>query len=189
ESDLSVRFTLERDSFSVTQLLWKAPHTSIDAQLSNSSFAKPNWVFRYRGHLDFEDIRSILRKPNSPSGNVDFAGNGHLADGRLAVIGSYSAADISMPYDWFHSSGINSRGISVWVPRHQLLAGQIPVMASLDYHYSMAERDVVLNASHIDTPSSNVQFSGTLAAQTSKLDATFDSQDLVPWDDFINRLR
>ncbi|PYU21939.1 MAG: hypothetical protein DMG30_16310 [Acidobacteria bacterium] len=278
ESDLSVRFTLERDSFSVTQLLWKAPHTSIDAQLSNSSFAKPNWVFRYRGHLDFEDIRSILRKPNSPSGNVDFAGNGHLADGRLAVNGSYSAADISMPYDWFHSSGISSRGsyradraalevpdfsaqalggaidgqahldfhtlgfrvnahahdmdlatllaavnndnlpivplhwggiadvqavttwiadfknldsrgISVWVPRHQLLAGQIPVMASLDYHYSMAERDVVLNASHIDTPSSNVQFSGTLAAQTSKLDATFDSQDLVPWDDFINRLR
>ena len=278
QSDLSVRFTLERDSFSVTQLLWKAPHTSIDAQLLNSGFVHPNWAFRYRGHLDFEDIRSILRKPNSPSGNVDFSGNGHFADGRLAVTGSYSAADITMPYDWFHSSGISSRGsyradraalevpdfsaqalggaidgqvhldfrtlrfrvnahahdmdlatllaavnndslpivplhwggnadvqalttwtadfkdldsrgISVWVPRRQLPAGQIPVMASFDYHYSMAGRDVVLSASHIDTPSSNVQFSGTLAAQTSKLDAIFDSQDLVPWDDFINRLR
>src|SRR5438132_4971168 len=236
-SDLSLRFTLRPDSLSVTQLLWKAPHTSIDAQLSNSSFAKPNWVFRYRGHLDFEDIRSILRKPNSPSGNVDFAGNGHLADRRLAVSGSYSAADISMPYDWFHSSGISSRGsyradraalevpdfsaqalggaidgqahldfhtlgfrvnahahdmdlatllaavnndnlpivplhwggiadvqavttwtadfknldsrgISTWAPGRQLLAGQIPVMATLDYHYNMASRGVLLNSSH-----------------------------------------
>ncbi|PYU17805.1 MAG: hypothetical protein DMG32_27265 [Acidobacteria bacterium] len=262
----------------IFEVVVRRPHTSIDAQLLNSGFVHPNWAFRYRGHLDFEDIRSILRKPNSPSGNVDFSGNGHFADGRLAVTGSYSAADITMPYDWFHSSGISSRGsyradraalevpdfsaqalggaidgqvhldfrtlrfrvnahahdmdlatllaavnndslpivplhwggnadvqalttwtadfkdldsrgISVWVPRRQLPAGQIPVMASFDYHYSMAGRDVVLSASHIDTPSSNVQFSGTLAAQTSKLDAIFDSQDLVPWDDFINRLR
>ncbi len=84
---------------------------------------------------------------------------------------------------------LDSRGISLWVPGHQLPAGQIPIMASLDYHYNMAARGVVLNASHIDTPSSSVQFSGTLAAENSKLDATFNSQDLVPWDDFINRIR
>jgi translocation and assembly module TamB len=277
-SNLSVRFTLEPNSFSVTQLLWQSPHTSIDAQLSNSSFANPDWAFRYRGHFDFEDIQTILRKPNSPSGNVDFSGDGHFANGRLAVTGKYSAGAIDMPYDWFHSSGItsrgsyradrvalevpdfsvqalggaidgqvhldfkglrfrvnahahdldlatllatvnnnnlpivplhwggvadvqavttwtadfknlDSRGISLWVPRSQLPAGQIPVTASLDYHYNMGVRGVVLNASHINTPSSSVQFSGTLAAQASKLEATFDSQDLVPWDDFINRLR
>ncbi len=277
-SDLSVRFTLEPDSFSIAQLLWQGPHTSLDAQLTNTSFAHPNWAFRYRGHLDFEDIRTLLRKPNTPSGEVDFSGSGNFADSRLAVTGTYSAADIAMPYDWFHSAGISSRGtyhanrvslevpdfsaralggvidgqvhldfqglrfrvdahahdldiatlfaavnndnlpivplhwggttdvravttwssdfknldsrgISLWVPRPQLPRGQIPVTASINYHYSMASRDVVLSASHIDTPSSNVQFGGTLAAQTSKLDATFDSQDLVPWDDFINRLR
>ena len=277
-SNLSVRFGLGPDSFSITQLLWKASRSWIDAQLSNSSLAHSNWVFRYRGRLDFEDIRSILRKPNSPFGNVDFSGSGHFADGRLGVAGSYAAADIAMPYDWFHSSGLSSRGsyradraaldvpdfsahalggtmdgqvhldfrtlrfrvnahahdmdlatllaavnndnlpivplhwggiadvqavttwtadfkdldsrgVSLWLPRLQLPAGQIPVTASLDYHYSMAGRGVVLNASHIDTPSSNVQFSGTLGAEASKLDATFDSQDLVPWDDFINRLR
>ena len=277
-SDLSVRFTLQPDSFSITQLLWQSPHTSIDAQLSNSSFAHPNWAFRYRGHFDFEDLRTILRKPNSPSGNVDFSGDGHFANGRLAVAGKYSAAAIEMPYDWFHSSGItsrgsyradrvalevpafsaqalggaidgqvhldfkslrfqvnahahdmdldtllravnndnlpivplhwggiadvqavttwtadfknlDSRGISTWAPGRQLLAGQIPVMATLDYHYNMASRGVLLNSSHIETPSSSVQFSGTLAAEASKLDATFDSQDLAPWDDFINRLR
>lgn len=277
-SDLRVRFTLEQNSVAVTQLLWQAPHTSIDAQLSNSNFAHASWAFRYRGHFDFEDLRTILRKPNSPAGKVDFSGDGHFSDGRLAFTGSYSAYDIDMPYDWFHSSGISSRGnyradragldvpnfsaqalggaidgqvrldfhglrfrvnahahdmdlatllaavnndnlpivplhwggvaevqalttwtadfknldsrgVSIWVPQRQLPAGQIPVMATLNYHYSMAGRDVVLDASHIDTPTSSVQFSGTLAAQTSKLDATFDSRNLVPWDDFINRLR
>jgi translocation and assembly module TamB len=277
-SDLSVRFTLEPNSFSVTQLFWKAPHTSIDAQLWNLNLANPNWAFRYRGHLDFKDLQTILRKPNSPSGNVDFSGDGHFGDGRLGVTGKYSAADIVMPYDWFHSSGItsrgsyradraalevpdfsaqalggaiegqvqvdfrglrfrvnahahdmdlatllaavnndnlpvaplhwggvvdvravttwtadfknlDSRGVSLWVPQRPMPAGQIPVMATLDYHYSMAARNVVLNASHIDTPSSNVQFSGTLAADASKLDTTFDSQDLLPWDGFINRIR
>ena len=277
-SDLSVRFALEPNAFSVTQLLWQSPHTNIDAQLSNTNLAQANWAFRYRGHFDFEDLRTILRKPNSPAGHVDFSGDGHFVGGKLAVAGKYAAADINMPYDWFHSTGISSRGsyradrvaldvpdfsaqalggaidgqvhldfrglrfrvnahahdmdlatllaavnndnlpiaplhwggiaevqavttwtadfknldsrgISLWVPRRQLPPGQIPVTASLDYHYTMAGRGVVLNISHIDTPSSTVQFSGTLAAQTSNLEATFDSQDLVPWDDFINRIR
>ena len=277
-SDLSVRFTLEPDSFSITQLLWQGPHTSLDVQVSNSSFVHPNWAFRYRGRLDFEDIRNLLRKPSAPSGEVEFSGDGHFVDNRLAVTGSYSAANIAMPYDWFHTSGIStrgtyranrvsldvpqfsvlalaggidgqlhldfptlkfrvdahahdmdlatllaavdndslpivplhwggiadvqaittwtadfknldSRGISLWVPKRQLPAGQIPVSASLNYHYSMAARDVVLDASHIDTPTSKVQFGGTLAADASKLDVMFDSQDLAPWDDFINRIR
>lgn len=277
-SDLSVRFALEPNAFSITQLLWQSPHTNIDAQLSNTNLTQANWAFRYRGHFDFEDLRTILRKPNSPSGHVDFSGDGHFANGKLAVTGKYAAADIDMPYDWFHSSGISSRGnyradrvaldvpdfsaqalggaidgqvhldfrglrfrvnahahdmdlatllaavdnnnlpivplhwggiadvqavttwtadfknldsrgISLWVPRRQLPPSQIPITASLDYHYTMAGREVVLNTSHIDTPSSTVHFSGTLAAQTSKLDATFDSQDLLPWNDFINRIR
>jgi translocation and assembly module TamB len=277
-SDLSVRFALEPNAFSITQLLWQSPHTNIDAQLSNINLTRANWTFRYRGHFDFEDIRTILRKPNSPLGHVDFSGDGHFADGKLAIAGKYAAADIDMPYDWFHSSGIScrgsykadrlslevpdfsvqalggaidgqvhldfrglrfrvnahahdmdlatllaavnndnlpivplhwggvadvqavttwtadfknldSRGISLWLPRRQLPSGQIPVTASLDYHYSMAGRQVFLNASHIETSSSTVQFSGILAAEASKLDATFDSQDLQPWDDFINRIR
>jgi translocation and assembly module TamB len=277
-SDVSLRFTLEPDSLSITQFLWQAPHTSIDAQVSNASFAHPNWTFRYRGHLDFEDIRTLLRKPNAPSGEVDFSGAGHFAENRLAATGSYSAANIVMPYDWFHTSGIatrgtyradrfsldvpdftvaalgggidgrlhvdfkdlqfrvnahahdmdlatllaavdnknlpivplhwggisdvqavttwtadfknlDSRGTALWVPRRQLPPGQIPVSASLNYHYNMLSRDVVLAASHIDTPTSNVEFAGTLAAQDSKLDVMFDSQDLRPWDDFINGIR
>src|SRR5438309_4368147 len=140
-SDVSVRFTLQPDSFSITQLLWQSPHTSIDAQLSNSSFAHPNWAFRYRGHFDFEDLRTILRKPNSPSGNVDFSGDGHFADGRLAVTGKYAAAAIDMPYNWFHSSGISSRGsyradrVGLEVPDFsaQALGGAIDGQVHLDF--------------------------------------------------------
>ena len=66
-SDLSAKFTLRPDSFSLTQLQWKIPHSEIDAQANLTSFLKPGWNFRYRGQLNFEDIRSILRKPNTPA--------------------------------------------------------------------------------------------------------------------------
>jgi hypothetical protein len=142
DSDVTVRFTLEPNSFSVTQLLWQAPHTSIDAQFSNSNFAHPDWAFRYRGHLDFEDLRAILRKPSSPTGHVDFSGDGHFANNRLAVTGAYSAANIDMPYDWFHSGGISSRGNyradrdSLEIPNFsaQALGGRLDGDVHLDFH-------------------------------------------------------
>ena len=50
-SDVAVRFQLEPDAFSVTQLLWSMPHTSVDAQFGFTSFVHPAWTFRYRGKL------------------------------------------------------------------------------------------------------------------------------------------
>lgn len=277
-SDMTVRFTLQRDSLTVTQLVWQMPHSSLDAQFSNSSFAQPAWAFRYRGHLDLEDIRTILRKPNSPGGRVDFTGDGRFSKGQLSLAGAYSAADIQMPYQWFHATGItsrgsyhasrsslevpdfyaqalgggisghvqldfhglrfrvqaqaqtidlarllaavdnaslpviplhwggsvdvqalttwtadfknlDSRGVSLWTPGPQPHPGQIPVTARLDYQYSMASGSVVLAASDISTPASHVQFTGTLGARDSAMNAIFDSQDLTNWDDFINRIR
>jgi len=277
-SDVAVRFTLQRDSLAVTQLVWRMPHSSIDAQFANSSFTHPAWTFRYRGRLDLEDVRTILRKPGSPEGRVDFTGNGGYADGRWSLAGGYSAAGIGMPYQWFHSTGISSRGSyrtdgnslevpdfsaqalggavtgqvhldfqglrfrvdsraqgldvatvfaavnndslpitplhwgglmdvqavttwtadfkdldsrgsSLWAPRPDARAGEIPVNARIDYHYSMAARGVTLAPSEISTPTSGVQFNGTLLAEDSALNIVFDSQDLTRWDDFINRLR
>src|SRR5579872_433626 len=78
-SDLTARFTIRPDSFSLTQLQWKIPHSEIDAQASVTNFLKPAWTFRYRGQLNLEDIRSILRKPNTPAGHVEFTGEGNYA--------------------------------------------------------------------------------------------------------------
>ncbi len=109
-SDISVRFTLEPDSLAVTQFVWTGPHTSLDAQFSLASFIHPAWTFRYRGQLDFQDIRTLLRKPTTPDGRVEFNGDGHFEDGNLAVAGGYSAEQIAMHFDWFHTGGITSRG-------------------------------------------------------------------------------
>jgi translocation and assembly module TamB len=108
-SDISIRFEFRPDSFSVTQLVWDLPHTSVDAQFGVASFARPSWDFRYRGRLDLQDIRTILRKPNTPDGRVEFSGEGNFAHGDLALTGRYSAEDIRLGYRWFHTAGISSR--------------------------------------------------------------------------------
>src|SRR5258708_17062764 len=89
-SDLTARFTLRPDSFSVTQLQWRIPHSEINAQVSVSNFLKPAWTFRYRGLLNLEDIRSILRKPNTPPGHFEFTSDGKYSRNRLYVRGLYS---------------------------------------------------------------------------------------------------
>ena len=81
-SDIAVRFTLEPDALNVTQLVWTGPHTFLDAQFSLLSFVHPAWTFRYRGRLDFQDIRTLLRKPTTPDGQVEFNGDGHFATAR-----------------------------------------------------------------------------------------------------------
>jgi len=277
-SDVAVRFDLEPDSFSVTQLLLNMPHTSLDAQVSLSSFVHPAWSFRYRGQLGFEDIRTILRKPTTPGGRVQFTGDGRFAGGQLALTGGYSAEQISMPYPWFHTSGMatrgtyhtdghtlevpdltaqalggtitghlqlvlkglafrvdthaqgidlakvfaavdnesfpvlplhwggavdvqsisswtadfknfDSRGVSIWSPAAGVPRGQIPTTAQINYHYSMLAKGVLLEPSEISNPTSRVQFRGSITADHSLLDVTFDTKDLLPWDDFIDAIR
>ena len=109
-SDISVRFQVEQNSFSVTQLVWNLPHTSLDAQLSVANFAQPDWTFRYRGHLDLQDIREILRQPTTPDGRVDFTGQGNYGAGRFALDGGYTGQDIALHFQWFHAGGFASRG-------------------------------------------------------------------------------
>ena len=52
----------------------------------------------------------ILRQPTTPDGRVDFSGDGHYSGAKLALTGRYSAAGIAMPYQWFHTKDIASRG-------------------------------------------------------------------------------
>jgi translocation and assembly module TamB len=286
-SDVALRFTLERDALEVNQLRWKLPQSDLDVQATLSSFAKPEWSFRYRGRLGLRDVRSILRKPNAPGGEVEFSGEGSYASKQFSVRGRYAAHQIAMPYKWFHTSGIESRGtyhgdshtlevpdfearvlggivqgrvsldfhglkfrvdsrahgvnlaailaavdnrsfpvatlhwnasvdvnslttwtanfkhvesrgVSLWAPASELGGGEIPTSARLQYHYVMDRRAVFLSErsaglavqpSEISTPTSHLEMSGVLGKRDSALEVKFDAQDLVPWDDFINRLR
>ena len=99
-------------------------------------------------------------------------------------------ADVQAVTTWTADfKDLDSRGSSLWAPRPDARAGEIPVNARIDYHYSMAARDVALAASEISTPTSKVQFNGTLLAQDSSLEHRLRFAGFGPWDDFINRLR
>jgi translocation and assembly module TamB len=84
---------------------------------------------------------------------------------------------------------VDSRGSSVWTPPATLAAGQIPTAANFDFHYDMDHEQFALSPGEITTPSSRIQFRGALSMIDSSIDMTVDTQDLAPWDDFINRLR
>jgi translocation and assembly module TamB len=277
-SDVAVKFTLGRDRFEVNQFRWKLPHSEFDVEASVASFARPAWTFKYRGQLDLEDIRAILRKPHAPTGRVEFSGQGTYAAKQVSVRGRYSAGDIALGFPWFHSRGmtsrgsyvadqraldipdfearvlggviqgrvhsdfhglvfrvdsrtrglnlagvlaavehpgfpvtplhwagtvgvdsvttwiadfkhVDSRGISLWEPALEPGPGEIPATARLDYHYSEDRRSVTLGPSTISTPSSQIHLSGTLDANDSELNLNASIGDLVPWNDFINRIR
>ncbi len=141
-ADLSLKFSVERNAFHVDQLQLKLPHSSIDVQADIENFASPTMKYRYRGWLNLTDIRTILRKPRTPGGLVDFTGQGQFANGDWQAGGHYSAHDIALPYEWFHSVGIASRG-SYQIARNtmvvpdfeaQALGGSIQGRVNLAFH-------------------------------------------------------
>ncbi len=109
-SDVSVNFSVAQDLLHVEQLQLKLPNSAFDVQGDLQHFAAPEFSFRSRGWLDLRDVRTITRTPSVPVGHVDLSGEGHFKDGEWLADGHYSAQGIVLPYEWFHRSGISSRG-------------------------------------------------------------------------------
>ncbi len=107
---LSMKFTIAADLFHVEQLLVKLPNSMFDLQGDVEHFVAPTVKFRSRGWLDLRDVRTVTRTPAVPGGRVDLSGEGSFRNGEWLADGRYSARDISLPYEWFHRSGISSRG-------------------------------------------------------------------------------
>lgn len=84
---------------------------------------------------------------------------------------------------------VTSRGVSRWAPPLEARAGEIPATGRLDYHYVMDSASLELRESEISTPTSRLVMNGRLGARNSALEVRLDAQDLLPWNDFINRLR
>ena len=82
-----------------------------------------------------------------------------------------------------------TKGQTRWSPAGQLAAGAIPVTAQINYDYSADRRMVAMDKGEISTPSTHLDFSGTLGAADSALDANFRTTRLLDWDDFINAIR
>jgi translocation and assembly module TamB len=277
-SNVSARFSLRPDSFSLTQLQWKTAGIEVDAQATLASFADPAWKFRYRSQLRLEDMWTILRRRGAPGGHIEFAGEGVYAGNKVNVAGHYTADRITLDYQWFHPGNISvegnyradnrgldspdlratilggtaesnlhldfaklifrtqtkvrgldlhqalaaednqnlpinplhwesrmeadatttwfadfkhvdSQGSSVWTPPDTPTPGRVPTRAAFEFHYDMDRGRFDLSPGEISTPTSRIQFRGDLSMDYTALDLTLDTDDLTPWDDFINRLR
>lgn len=109
-SNVSAKFTLWREGFTLEQGMVSTGRSHLDAQAEMLDFAKPNWSFRYRGWVELEDIREIMRAPMTPTGHVDIRGEGTFADGQYKGTGNYAGRDIHLTYVIFHVTGLTSRG-------------------------------------------------------------------------------
>ncbi|MGH9774074.1 MAG: translocation/assembly module TamB domain-containing protein [Candidatus Acidiferrales bacterium] len=109
-SDVEMKFTLARDSFSLDEFRWKLPRSEFEGRAELASFARPDWSFEYRGQFALGDLRAILRKPRMPEGEAEFSGSGTFAAGQLTMSGNYHASKIGMGYHWFHAKGMESSG-------------------------------------------------------------------------------
>lgn len=109
-TNLSAKFTVWRDGFTLDQGVLSAGHSHIDAQAEMSGFTKPKWSFRYRGWVELADIRDTFRAPQTPTGHVDVRGEGTFSDGQYKGRGTYAGRDIHLSYTIFHAAGLTSRG-------------------------------------------------------------------------------
>ncbi len=109
-TDIAGEFALTRERFLLSRLHWTLPHSAFLVTANVENLARPQWQVRYEGQLNLEDLREILRKPNSPSGLVDLSGQLDNTSGTLNLQGRYQAREITLRYTWFHAGGIETRG-------------------------------------------------------------------------------
>jgi translocation and assembly module TamB len=107
-ANLSAKFTIWRDGFTLEQGVLSAGRSRLDAQAEMTDFAKPKWSFRYRGWVELLDFRETFLAPQVPTGHVDVRGAGTLADGQYRGTGSFAGRDIQLSYDIFHTAGLAS---------------------------------------------------------------------------------
>ncbi len=108
--DIGTKFTLTRTGVSVDDFHLNLPHTTIEARADIRNFSPVDADFHVRGQLSLPDIRTIMRKPSTPDGNVEFTANGNYAQKQLQLKGHYHARGIRLKFKWFHAGGIESWG-------------------------------------------------------------------------------
>ena len=113
--DLSMKFTLHRDSFTADEVVLKALHSQLNFSAELPTFSRSDWNLKYRGRLSLADIRKIMRQPTTPDGDADFSGQARYVaaidgPGQWTASGHYASNDVRMRYKWFHEAGMETWG-------------------------------------------------------------------------------
>ncbi|HEV2489023.1 MAG TPA: translocation/assembly module TamB domain-containing protein, partial [Candidatus Acidoferrales bacterium] len=141
-SDLSARFTLMRNSMSLDELHWKTSNTSLEARAEVKQFQPLDVEFHYRTRVSLPDLRTILRKPSTPDGQVDATMNGSYSQKQLRMSGHYRATGLALHFKWFHEGGMESSG-DLEVANNRLtmpefaaraLGGDVKGQLEMDFH-------------------------------------------------------
>ena len=108
--DISTKFTVRREGFTVEQAQIGAGRSKVDLQAELTNYNEPNWKLRYRAWLELADFRKTLRSPMTPTGKVDVRGEGTFAAGVAQGNGSFAGSEINLNYEGFRDSGVTARG-------------------------------------------------------------------------------
>ncbi|HWZ96198.1 MAG TPA: translocation/assembly module TamB domain-containing protein [Candidatus Dormibacteraeota bacterium] len=108
--NLSAKFSVQRDGFTIEQAQIGAGRSRADLQAELTNYSEPNWKFKYRAWMDLADFRKTFRAPLTPTGKVDVRGEGSLDAGLVQGNGSFVGSEINLNYEVFRDAGVAARG-------------------------------------------------------------------------------
>jgi translocation and assembly module TamB len=180
-ANVSAKFTLRHEGFSVEQAVLDLGRSHIDLQAETKDLVKPQWSYKYRAWLDLLDLRETFRTPEIPLGRIDLRGEGTIENGSILGKGSFAADNITLGFLDFHSANLTSRSSYMLEPKGVVLPdfAAYALDGSVKGRITMRYEGLVFRA---ETKLQNVR----LSAVTTAIDHEGFPIDKLHWDSVIS---
>jgi len=166
-------YTIAKQKLVVENLAIRALQGSLDGRLEMDL---PALAFRTQTHFHHASLAEAIAAVN----NRGFPIKTLHWDGGIDV-DSYNSWTANFKH-------FRTKGESRWSPPAVLTPGMIPVSARILFDYSEDSETCALDHSEITTPNTQIEFDGALRGVDTTLELNLKAQNLLEWDDFINRL-
>ncbi len=167
-------YTIAKKKLVVENLAVRALEGALDGHLEMDL---PTLAFRTQTHFHHASLADAIHAVN----NVDFPIDTLHWDAGIDV-DSYNTWTANFKH-------FTTKGESRWSPPAVLSPGMIPITAHIFYNYTEDTETCALEHSEITAPNTQMEFDGALRGVDTTLELSLKTQNLVEWDDFINRLR
>lgn len=180
-ANVTAKFTLRRDAFSVEQAVVDVGRSHVDLQAETKDLVNPCWRYKYRAWLDLLDLRETFRTPEVPLGRIDLRGEGTIENGAILGKGGFAADNITLGFIDFHSANLSSRSSYTLEPKGVVLPdfAAYALGGSVKGRITMRYDGLQFRA---DTKLQNVR----LSAVTPAIDHAGFPIDSLHWDSVIS---
>lgn len=120
-ANISAKFSLGRDGFSVEQAVIDVARSHVDLQAATKDLTSAQWTYKYRAWLDLLDLRETFRTPEIPLGRIDLRGEGTIEKGAILGKGSFAGDNVTLGFEDFHSANLSSRSSYTLEPKGVVL--------------------------------------------------------------------